>query len=141
MKAMKLIIKGVNLEVTPSLRKYVNDKLVRTVEKFLSRDPHKDAATLDLELVHETRHHKKGMVWKAIANLQRPQKNLWQEAGAEDIHTAIDDLEEILKRELTKYKDRLRSQALRGARQAKKDIHFDTAARMNRKGRIRGEGM
>lgn len=137
---MKVVVQGVNFDLTPSIRRYVDDKLVRTVEKLLSRHPSFDAVMLNLELVKETPHHKKGQIWKVIANLRLPGKQIWQKTSAEDIHAAVDDLEEILKRELTKVKERSRSRELRGARQAKKDLHLSRSARLYRKGRVRNEG-
>src|SRR3989344_2946414 len=137
---MKLVVKGVNLTVTPSLRRYVDEKLVRMVEKLLGRHPAYDAAALELELIHGTRHHRKGKVWEAVMNLQMPSKHVWQRASGEDIHAAIDDLEDRLKRELTKFKERSRSRTLRGARQAKKELRFARSARFYRKGRIRQAG-
>ena len=138
---MKLVVKGINLTITPSLRRYVDEKLVQTVEKLLGRHPAYAAAALELELIYGTRHHKKGKIWEAIMNFQLPGKHIWQRTFGEDIHAAIDELEDHLKRELTKYKERSRSRELRGARRAKKDIHFARAARLYRKGRIRQEGV
>lgn len=140
MFAMKLVVKGVNLALTPSLHRYAAEKLVRPVRELLGRHPAYQAATLDLELVHGSRHHKKGKVWEAIANLRLPGKTFWQEARAEDIHAAVDKLEDILKLEIKKYKERSRSRELRGARQAKKELHLSRSARLYRKGRIRSEG-
>lgn len=137
---MKLVVKGVNLSITPSLRRYADEKLVRPVEKLLGRHKAYPAAALELELKHGTRHHKKGRVWEAVANFQLPAKHFWHRAFGEDIRTAIDELENVLKRELTKYKERSRSRELRGARQAKKDLHFARSARLYRKGRIWQEG-
>lgn len=128
------------MTLTPSLRRYAEGKIVRAVEKLLARHPSLESATLDLELIHQTEHHRKGKVWEAAANLSLPGKQFWQRATAEDIHSAIDELEEILKRELTKYKERSRSRELRGARQAKKDFHLSGSARLYRTGRIKDEG-
>lgn len=138
---MKLVVKGVNLVITPSLRRYVDAKLVLTVERLLGRHPAYQAAALELELIHGTRHHKKGKIWEAVMNLQLPSKHIWQRTYGEDIHAAIDELEDGLKRELTRYKERSRSRELRGARQAKKELRFARSARFYRKGRIRQEGI
>ena len=137
---MKLAVKGVGLSVTPSLRRYADEKLFKTAEKLLRRHPTFEAAALELELIYATRHHRKGRIWEAIMNLQLPGKHVWQRTFGEDIHAAIDELGDHLKRELTKYKERSRSRILRGARRAKKDIRFARAARLYRKGRIRQEG-
>lgn len=138
---MKLVVKGIGLTLTPSLRRYVDEKLVRPVEKLLGRHPAYGVVALELELVYGTRHHRKGNIWEAIVNLQLPQGHFWHRAFGGDIHTAVDGLEDVLKRELTKYKERSRARLLRGARQAKKDFHLHRSARLWRKGRIRQEGM
>ncbi len=138
---MKLVVKGVNLTITPSLRRSVAEKLVGPVEKLLGRHQAYPATALEIELIYGTSHHKKGKIWEAVANLQLPHTHVWHQAFGEDIHAAIDELENALKRELIKYKERSRSRLLRGARQAKKDIHFHRSARLYRKGRIRQEGV
>lgn len=138
---MKVALRGVNLTVTPSLRRYVLDKIARPAERLLATHTAFSATVLEIELVHGTRHHKKGMVWEAAANLQAPGKHAWHRAFGEDIHKAIDELESVLKREIQKYKERSRSRLLRGARQAKKDIRFARSARLYRHGRIREEGV
>ena len=137
---MRVVVKGVNLTLSPSLRRYVDEKLVASVERLLARHPAHDAATLELELILGSRHHRKGKVWEAVANLALPQHHFWHRAHAEEMHEAIDELEDVLKREIKKYKERSRSRLLRGARQAKKDLRFDRSARLYRKGRIREEG-
>lgn len=138
---MKLAVKGVNLTISPSLRRYAEEKLVEPVQRLLASHPAFSAATLDLELVCGTRHHKKGNVWGAVANLGLPGETLWKKSTADDIHSAIDDLEGILKREIKKYKERSRSRLLRGARQVKKELRFSRSARLYRTGRIREEGI
>lgn len=135
-----MVVRGVGLSVTPSLRRYVEEKLVRPVAKLLGRHPAYPAALLDLELVHGSRHHKKGRIWEAIANLRLPGAALRQRVLGDDLHDAVDELEEVLKREVKRYKERSRSRLLRGARRAKKDLHFARAARLYRTGRIRQEG-
>lgn len=138
---MKLGVRGVNVSVTPSLRRYVDEKLVRSVEKLLARHPAYAAAALELELTYQNRHHRKGEVWEATANLQLPQKRIWQRVAADDLHAAIDALENTLRRELKEYKERSRSRLLRGARRVKRESRFDRSARLARTGRVRQEGV
>lgn len=137
---MKLVVQGVNLTVTPSLRQYVDEKLVQSVEKLLGRHRAYQSTALYLELIYGTRHHRKGRIWEAIANLRLPGQHIWQRVYGEDIWTAVDELADILKREIKKYKERSRSRELRGARQAKKELRLHRSARLYRTGRIRQEG-
>ncbi|MBI2055611.1 MAG: ribosome-associated translation inhibitor RaiA [Candidatus Sungbacteria bacterium] len=137
---MKFTLKGVNIGVTPSLRDYVDKKLVDPIKKLLA-EPVRGSLTLDVELVHETRRRKKGDLWEARANLQMPQARVYERSRASELHAAIDDLEVLLKAEIKKQKERLRAKMLRGARQAKKYLHLDRGARLYRQGRIREEGV
>lgn len=138
---MKLAMKGVNLKLTPALRRYVDGKLARSIEKLLGRHPAYEAATGEIELICPPPHHKKGKIWEAALVMRLPQMRFSQRAQDEDIYAAVDKLEDMAKRELTKYKERSRSRLLRGARRAKKDFHLDRSARLNRAGRIRQEGI
>lgn len=138
---MKLVVQGVNLAITPSLRRYVDEKIVQAIHRLLSAHSAYPAATIDLQLLASTRHHKKGRIWEAVINLSLPGTQIRQKVSSEDVYSAIDELEDILKREIKKYKERSRSRLLRGARQAKKDIHFSRSARLYRQGRIRQEGI
>jgi ribosomal subunit interface protein len=136
---MQLTVKGVGLTVTPSLRRHAEEKLKRPLEKLLGALG--DSALLELECIHGTRHHKKGIVWRVQGNLTLPGTTLSTHADAEDIHAAIDELADILKRDIKKVKERSRSRLLRGARLAKQQTRFDRAARLSQKGRNRLEGI
>lgn len=138
---MKLAVKGVNLTLTPSLQRYVNKKLIRSIEKLLGRHSAYPAVTGEIELVCPPPHHKKGKIWEASLAIQLPRKQFSQRVQAEDIYAAVDKLEDMVKRELTKYKERSRSRLLRGARRVKKDLRLDRSARLYRSGRIRQEGV
>lgn len=136
---MKLVVKGVKVSLTPSLRDYVEKKLVFPVKRLLGGSL-SESAILDVELIHGTTHHKKGNIWEAAANLRLPRARIYEKVKSSEAHAALDELEDILKREIKKYKERTRSRLLRGARQAKKDFHFSRSARLWRQGRIREEG-
>jgi len=120
---MKLVVKGVKVSLTPSLKDYVEKKLDSPVRRLLGGSL-AESAILDVELIRETTRHKKGDVWEAAANLQLPQARLYEKVKSSEAHAAVDELEDVLKNEIKKYKERTRSRLLRGARQAKKDFHL-----------------
>ncbi|MBI2639287.1 MAG: ribosome-associated translation inhibitor RaiA [Candidatus Sungbacteria bacterium] len=131
-----------NLKLNRSIGVYAREKIAKLFGK-LFKDPRiTQAAIIDIEFSRLTRHHRKGMVWKADAVVALPQQKgpLYAEAVDEDIHSAIDLLSEEIERELQRYKGKSQALARRGARLAKKDLRFDPSARMFRKGRIRDEG-
>lgn len=137
---MQVAVKGVNLTLTPGLRRAVEAKVLRVIERLLGRHPAYAAAALDVELVSGRRHHKKGMVWEAVANLELPRNQIVERVSSFDLHAAIDELGHRLRRELTQWKERSRSRLLRGARRMKRSTRFDRSARLPRRGRVRQEG-
>lgn len=139
---MRFTITCRNLKLNRSVGVYAKEKLAKIFGK-LFKDPRiSQAITVDIEFSRLTRHHKKGMVWKASAVIALPQQKgpLYAEAVDEDIHSATDILSEEIEREIQKYKGKFQALARRGARLAKKDLRLDPSARMFRGGRIRNEG-
>ena len=137
---MRVTIRQKNLEITPALRVYIESKLLKPVRLLLKNLASSDLPVLDLEFGRITRHHRKGKVFQAEANLSLGAVLLHAEVDAEDIRTACDLLREELEREIMTCKSRARALERRGGRRAKKDLRFDPAARLYRKGRIRNEG-
>lgn len=104
---MIINIKGTNLELTPALRRYAEEKVV-ALTKFFS-----DLTQARIELERTTKRHHKGKVWRAEANLLGPRHLFRAEAVGSDIYTAIDSLKDELKRELRAYKEKNMSSARR----------------------------
>jgi len=102
---MKIIIKQTNLEKTPALIDYINKKL-GSLSRFLKEVENKTEPLLYLEIARNTKHHHSGNVFTAEARLSLPKKTLYASHFNIDIRTAIDLLEEKLKRELIKYKEK-----------------------------------
>jgi len=100
---MKTHIKTTKLDLTPSLEVYVESKL-GTLSKFVNKFEEEGVAELWIELARTTRHHYKGDVFLAEADLRLPGVVLRGEALESDIHAAIDKLRTILRMEIEKYK-------------------------------------
>jgi len=100
---MKISIKTTNLDLTPSLKTFINTKL-NNIEKIIQKFNTEGAVMIELELARTTKHHLKGDVFMAEANLKLPGKTLRAVDKNEDIRTAIDNMRQILQREITKYK-------------------------------------
>ena len=115
---MQVSLKGTNIQILESTTEYVDRKLVKTVEKFLSRDG--EAVSLGIEVERTTRHHRKGKIFRAEANVSFGKKLIRAEAYGETLNEAIDLLEEELEREIKKFKGRQRALMLKGARRIKR---------------------
>jgi len=115
-------IKTTNLKLTPAIESYINQKIERDLAKFVSRLDEKGAAELFIEIARTTRHHKRGDVFRAEADLRLPGKVLRAEAEEWDIRVAIDQVKDDLQREIKKYKERQSTKFKKGARKLKEII-------------------
>lgn len=112
--------------MTPALRQYIEAKVVKPVEKLVKRDT---AALLDLEFSRTTRHHRKGKVFRAEANLSFGKSLVRAEAEEEDVRVACDVLKEELGREIGSFKEKRGAKEKRNARRLKQELRFGPAAR------------
>ena len=98
---MKVTIKATNLELTPAIKKAIEEKIA-TLDKFI---PYVDTSIeAFFEVALETRHHRKGKIYYAEANIKVPGKILRSEAREENIYKAINTVKDELQRLLKKYK-------------------------------------
>ncbi len=103
-----------NFQLTDSLRVYAERKIFSQLKKLFRAQI--DAMTVDLDIELGTRHHKKGDIWRVSIGVTGPHISLWSEADSSTAQSAIDVLEESLKRELKKQKERIDSIAKRKTR-------------------------
>ncbi|MCD6500413.1 ribosome-associated translation inhibitor RaiA [bacterium] len=145
---MRVIIKATNIELTLSLRTFI-EKKIGEVEKFLE-DVLKKIDTFDgkkprteafVEIGKLSRHHKKGNIFYAECQIPLPGVGVRSESEREDLRLAIVEVKDELQRLLKKYKNRQAAREKRQRRKTKKDIKLSKRARFYRKGRIREEGI
>lgn len=111
---MNITIKGTELDLTPSLKTYIEDKL-GTLTKFLKRYEETGMAELWVEIARVSRHHQKGLVFKAEGKLPLPKKVLYAAEYHDDARKAVDALKRVLKLEIDKYKTKHAERTLRRA--------------------------
>jgi putative sigma-54 modulation protein len=100
---MQIDIKGTNMELTQAIKDYVNDK-IGGLEKFFDQ-----ILEARVEVGLTTKHHQKGNIFRAEANLEVPQKHIIRaEAEKEDLYMAINEVKEELQIQLKKYKEKMR---------------------------------
>lgn len=125
-------IKGTNVTLTDSIVDTIEKKLL-SLSKFTEKmEP---MAELRVEVGKTTRHHKKGMVWRAEANFMVPGTLLRAEVEGEALYASIDELREELERQIKHYKERTQTRVRKGARLAKKltSLNPDAMYRADRK--------
>ncbi len=117
---MQITVKHTSLEENwPNLNEYVETRF-RNLEKLLKHWDEEGALDLKVELARTTKHHSKGDVYYAEANLELPGKVLRAEATLHDIRAAIDEVYEDLRLQVEKYRDSRLTKIRRGARFLKK---------------------
>ena len=113
---MKTIIKATNLELTLRLKKAIDEK-IGVLDKLM---PHiKTPITAYIEVALETRHHQKGEIYYAEANIKVLGEIIRVEARAENIFKAISALRDELQELLKKYKKKRIAKRERAARDLK----------------------
>jgi ribosomal subunit interface protein len=96
-------IKATNILLTPALKIYIEEKL-GALERFVKRWEKESDIKIHVEVGRTTRHHHKGDVFRAEANILLPGTMLRAEDEDFDIHVAIDRVRDRLKREIRKYR-------------------------------------
>ena len=111
---MNIAIKGTNVDLTPSIKEYVNEK-VGNLAKFIG------ATEAKVELERD-KHHHSGKVFRAEVMLLVGGKLMRADVAAEEIFAAVDLVIPKLKEQIGKFKDKKQTLARRGARSAKRKI-------------------
>ena len=108
---MNISIKATHLDLTNSLKAYVEEKIGH-LDKYIS------ATEAKVELQREPHHHS-GLVFRAEVNVVAGGKVLRAEVSSEDIYSAVDLVVPKLKEQIAKFKDKKTTLRRKGARQAK----------------------
>jgi putative sigma-54 modulation protein len=95
---MNINIKGTKVDLTPSLKDYVQEK-IGNLSKFIQANE----ARVELD---RDQHHHSGMVFHAEVSLIAGGKIMFAEVRAEDMYAAIDLLVPKLKEQIMKFKDK-----------------------------------
>lgn len=115
---MYIKIKATNFKLTPALYEYALIKLGR-IRRFLVKQEKTSDSELRIELSRTTKHHQKGQVYYAEANLKIAKTLLRVEVKEYDIRAALNVLHDILEQKVSKFKEKLRPQDSRGQKKAR----------------------
>ena len=130
---MKISIKATKISLNKSLRDFV-EKKISGLEKFLkdfkSSDPRFQNNNLkaEVEIEKTTFHHKKGPFFRAECQIPLPGRTIRAEEKAEGIKEAVVRVKKEMQREIDRYKNRIKIQIKKGAREAKKRMRANPAA-------------
>ena len=102
---MKINIKATNLDLTPAIREYIEEK-IGSLSHFLKRFEVKNEIEVFVEIARTTKHHRHGNVLYAEAIVSLGKKILRAEHFDWDIRVAIDKVKDKLQQEIKKYKEK-----------------------------------
>ncbi len=112
---MKIILHGKNLDLTPSVKAFVEGK-IDSISKFL-KPAESSLAEARVEIAKPSKHHRSGFVYYAEVNLKIGSRFFRAVAEHLDLHTAIDLARDEIERQIKEYKERSRE-----ARRTEKNI-------------------
>ena len=109
---MRVNLKTTNFDLTPSVEMMAEKKLILPVKKLLVKIDPKSDVIFDIELGRVTKHHAKGKIWRAGAQISLPGlKNMLRaEAIAESLAEAVNLAKNEITQEIKKYKEKTRIQ-------------------------------
>ena len=105
---MNLNYKIKNEEVDEEIKKYIQEKIGGLVDQYLEKLDEKINIPIEVEIKKET-HHKKGNVVYTEVNMKVPGKILRASTYALTVQAGIDEIEDDLKRQIKKYKEKRES--------------------------------
>lgn len=98
---MVINIYAVGMELTPALRKYIEDKF-NSLEKFSSV-----ILQIDVHAGKDTNHHNKGEIYTCSVNVELPGELLKIERTAANQYKAIDKVKDHLRETLAQKKEKM----------------------------------
>lgn len=119
---MNIQIKATNISLDEPLKVWVNDKffeLKKLLVPFESQGEKRELTQLFVEIGKISRHHNKGDVYRAEAQIHLPRKSLRSVSTSIDLRTAIVETRDELGREIRKYRGKRVVRARKWARDVK----------------------
>lgn len=122
---MHIKIAGIHVEITDALRDYIHERL-DTISKYTHQGD--NVMSVTVEISKTTERHTHGDMFQVDALLKLKKKEFHVTSIKGDVYSAIDDIKDLLSRELTEYKDKQFSLFKRGASRLKKLLRLQDDA-------------
>ena len=106
---VNIILKIKNLKLTESFKLFIKEKIggLKKLLKHFNKDAtdnRRDTLEASVEVEKETKHHKKGDLFKAKAKINVPGKSFMAKAHGNDLAKAVTAVKDELESEIKKYK-------------------------------------
>jgi ribosomal subunit interface protein len=101
---MQLTIKTRDLDLTPALKEWIDEK-IGSLDKFMTRFEEQGDVLCEVEVSRASKHHHKGDVFYAEAQIMLPGRRIRATHQDFDARVALDKVRDTLHREILKYKE------------------------------------
>ncbi len=127
---MKIIIKATNIELSPSINQYIEEK-IGGLDRFL-KGFNSDLVEARVEVGKITRGQRNGEIYRTEVNLSFDGHFIRAEETEESLHASIDLVKDYLQREIRQQKSKKVTKFIRGARSWKKFWRISPLARFRK---------
>lgn len=117
---MDIKILAKNIELTDSIRDYVQKRVTNLGKLLLNIKENGGEVLVYFEVGKSTKHHKGGEFFHTDCSVVIDGKKFYASSDKEDLYEAIDNVKDSLFREINKNKDRKQTLFKRGAKSVKK---------------------
>lgn len=124
---MKIIIKKTNVDMSPSISQYIEEK-IGGLDKFLEKFD-QNLIRADVEISRTAHDQRRGDIFRIEVNLSIAGHLIRVDQTEESLMAAIDLAKDELSREIRQYKNKRETKAIRGARSWKKFWRISPLAR------------
>lgn len=101
---MNLKVKAKDLDLTPALQEWIDEK-IGSLEKYIERFEQQGEVLCEVEISRATKHHHKGDVFYAEAQIHLPGRRVRATHQDFDARVALDKVRDTLHMEILKYKE------------------------------------
>jgi len=132
---MRINIKALAIKLSPSIEKYIEEK-IGGLDKIFGIDD-KETIEAQVEVGKPSQHHRSGDIFYAEANISLPGQFFRAQAEAQDVFAAIDQIKDELQQEIKKNKEKQLTINRRKGRSFKKARALSPLARLRPKARVK----
>ena len=111
---MQIIISGKGMELTPSIKDYV-EKKISGLDKFYDK-----IMRANIKVGVESHHHQNGSIFVAECKLEVPGNDLFASKNEKTLFKAVDKVRDYLESELKKHKVKTREKDKKDKRKVRK---------------------
>ncbi len=101
---MQITIKGTQIDLTPAIVEYIEER-IKPLEKYIGRFEEQGESIANVEIARTTLHHRHGEVYTVDVNLYLDGEVIRASRSGEDMRATIDEVKDVLKGEIQKFKD------------------------------------